>query len=571
MKEKDLSEFHKRSGSAFTRGSTDEEKVTRFISGGAVSIVATIIGGLFGGALWLIAMNRLLGPKDFGILGPIFNSFFMFCTIISLGIPQTITTYVSHHYETDISEAKKFIKEGIKFIFLIGFVFIVISTCLVILFYSLGKINLLWTSLLITVALGITINLFFWGINSVLNGFQRLDYVSLGNMIFPIGMFISSLGLVIILQKTQGKESIWDVVGASAGMGIGAMVAFICALILIQKTLVISIKELFSWRKSYGLFRKIISFGGLSALALVGFSVLNLSPPQLVLLCAKFHWYGETLKENLIQSGYFSTAMMYASAPLMIMGLVFALIPAISEAEGKGRLDLMQKYFNLTLKFTFVCIIGIIAILYSVLAGEIVFLLSGAEFPASTMGPITTVVSIGMAFIALNFLLINLYIGIKRPYIAALIVIICIFLEISIIIILSYLFKSILAAAAGLIIATAVGTFLMFRYLVKNVGLTIPIWALIPSLLAGLGTMIIIYFLPKKEIMVILDIIIAIIIYFLLYAFFGGWAAEDFKMFKDTLIALNLKSLIPILNKLESILTKSPFFEWYKLKGERID
>ena len=55
---------------------------------------AFMVGGIFQ-VLWIQLTTRALGPKDMGLFGPLMGLFWAIASLIGLGIPQTITTFVA--------------------------------------------------------------------------------------------------------------------------------------------------------------------------------------------------------------------------------------------------------------------------------------------------------------------------------------------------------------------------------------------------------------------------------------------------------------------------------------------
>lgn len=406
-----------KSMSIFSKGGGPHEKLSRFMAGGAVSMLSFIVGGLTGGLFWVVAMTRWLGPEKFGILGPIFNAFWLICTLLSFGIPQSLMTFVSHHYEQEKEESVGFAKEGNQMLLWIAsFLF---SVALVSLFLGVtGRVAQTTGALWFVVILGVSLNLLYWGTDAVLKGLQRLDLASLGQLLFPVGLFIGSAGGVVLCQMVYGKGTWLDVVGGATGMAAGALVAFLFCYFLLRRF----------YPEFFPLYRvkkrsrtwKIITFGSLSAACLTIFNLLVQMTPVLVGFFAQRGFFGATQEENLRVSGYFATANLYGQGAMMLMGLTFALLPAISEAHRANDLPLMQRYYHLSMKVALSLIIPL-TFLYIFLGGRIVELFSGDQFKAEDISPYIGLIGIGFASLGLIFMLTNLYMGLKNllpPFVA---------------------------------------------------------------------------------------------------------------------------------------------------------
>lgn len=401
--------------SVFAKGGSEQEKVTRFVAGGLISIVSLVVGGLTGGLFWVMAMTRWLGPVKFGLLGPVFQFFWLMCMISSLGLGQAITTFVSHHWEKKPEEAKAFLSLGNRVLLWQSLVVLTLGG-LVGLAAFLGLLSKVWAAIALTVAPGIAVTILFWGLNATLTGFQRMDLVAVGNMIFPVGMFAGSAALVLGIQAWRGKETYLDVAGAAAGMFFGGLAAYACAFFFMRR-LGFGLRGIYltTAKRSVG---SLLRFGGASAAALVLHTLLVSLAPILVFWLAKLGFFGATKEANMLSSGYFSTAHLYAQAPMMLMGVTFALLPAISEAHAAGNHRLMQRYYDLALKISFAITVPLI-FSYVAFGGRIVEVLSGEGYPAQKLHAVVAVVSLGFLGLALIFMLVHLFMGLKVPAVAA--------------------------------------------------------------------------------------------------------------------------------------------------------
>ncbi|MEW5945999.1 MAG: oligosaccharide flippase family protein, partial [bacterium] len=552
--------------SAFVRGATDDEKVTRFVAGGIVSILGFMAGGVFQTA-WFICTTRILGARDMGIFGPIFSFFMTGASLVSLGVPQTTTTYVSHHFETDPEESKKFVCDGMKLLMILSAAVLVLGAGGAGALFAAKRLDALSLALWMTISFSIIVSVLFWGVNGTINGYQRLDYVAIGNIAFPVGMFASTLTFMLLAQAAFGKESTWDVVGAASGMGVGPLFGLAAALVMFRRMNVMPASRLFSLSGYHGLFGKILVFGGLSAVAMVSNTVLLNFSSATVGATAKLGWLAETADENLRQAGYFSTGFFFAMVPMLIMGLTFALVPAISEAEARKRHDLMQKYYNLALKYSFGIIILFLGF-YGVKIGQLVELISGPEYPAEAMASVTMALSFGGAMFSLIFLMTTLFIGLKRPHIPAIINIAALTVCIGGIFFLAYLFRHVLAATAAVIAAGAFGAVALFITADRRFGLKFPWWALLIPVGAALPPWFIcLFLLPRGEAFFIVAALAYFTINVILYIVFGGYDSEDLQMFRETVESMRMGFAVRILNGVESFARRSPFFEWYKRRG----
>lgn len=483
--------------SIFEGATTDEEKSKRLVAGSIFSMLATVFGGLFMAGL-IISTTQLLGARDFGLFGPIFQSFWAVATIISLGLNFAMTTYVAHHWEQDKEEARKFAIEGNKLLLLIssGFTVVVILFSLIV--FKLGKISTFHLMLAIIYTLAVFTTLQFWSISGIMLGLQRTDYYALGNFIFPTTTFLFSLVFVVAAQKLYGKQSELDIVGAVAGLILGGAVTYLVVVYLLRRVDLEIYKNLYNFKVNYGIYGKIIKFGGVTNIANISFTLFNSLPCVLIgFLAMKYSIFAPSYELNKIISGYFSSSYIYASAAMMIMGLVWPLISAMSEAEGQKKFELMQHYFDLILKYTLVILVGCF-IFYASVGGQIVNLLAGSEYPVEKVGPITVILSLGICFLGLFYLFMNIFIGVKKPQYAAVAVGSGVVLQIFSIILSSYFFKDIYKVSlffSGSAIITFLFTLFFMRYYVK-LKIKLPL-VIVPLLGGGIAYLIANKYIPK--------------------------------------------------------------------------
>lgn len=371
-------------------------------------MLSFVIGGLTGGLLWVIAMTRLLGPERFGILGPVFNSFWLLCVVLSLGIPQSLMTFISHHFQAEREESLAFAREGsvatlwlAAAVMAIGFVLL--------LWGSLGGLSFFSGSLWFVVLLGASLNLLYWGLDAVLKGLQRLDLSSIGQLVFPLGLFLGSLlGVMLMSHFSRNREM--AVVGGALGMAVGSLLAYLVCYAFLRR-LYPYLFPLYRAQKMEKI-STILTFGGLSAVCLTMFNVLVQLTPVFVGFFASRGFFAATVKENLKISGYFATANMYGQGAMLMMGLTFALLPAISEAHREENKPLMQRYYHLSMKIALAIIVPL-TFIYLIFGGKIVELFSGAAFQAAEIAPYIGLIGIGFGSFAIIYLLINLYMGLK--------------------------------------------------------------------------------------------------------------------------------------------------------------
>jgi len=524
----------KNKNNVFSAGTTDDEKKKRFQAGGVIAMLGFLAGGIFQ-ILWMTVTPRYLGDVDMGLFTPFMFAFYGVATLIALGIPQTITTFVSKHYENELEESLKFAIDGVRLVFQITLSISALSVIAALIFGFTGIIDWLWCAMIVVFCTSIGCAAMFWSTNAILNGFQRLDLVTIGNFIYPIGIFITSTILIIVAQNIAGAESRWDVVGAVAGLGLGHAIAVVTSLIVIRRTGLVDIKKLFSFKSAYGLYGKILRFGGMAAVAFVGMTLVQNLPTVLVRAVGMkwllFQSASSKVYETAAQSceaaiGHFGTSLIYGMAGFLITGIAIAVIPAISEAEDRGRHDLMQHYYTSAIEQS-MAILGAFISVYIVAIGPLIEILNGAGFSADVMHLLGILAIMVGSGVALLFVLIHIFTGLKKPATPSIILAIVIISTVLLVGGLCFT-RNIHMPMVGFIITTWGANIACFIILQKQFKLKFPPHTFYEPVLAAVipVTLTLLFMpdadpLPAKSWIVMLDIALVAGPYFVIISLFG--------------------------------------------------
>jgi O-antigen/teichoic acid export membrane protein len=439
--------------------------------------------------MWMAVTPRLLGEQGMGLFSPLFQALYAVATLIALGIPQTIVTFVSKHYENEFDESLKFMTDGCRLMFVAAIVTVGAAVLVSTVATALGAMSKFAASMIIVFAITIAFMALFWGVNGILNGFQRLDLMTIGNIVYPIGIFAASTALIVVAHRTMPGADRWDVAGAVAGVGIGHLIALGVALAVVAKTGLVPVKKLFAFKSAHGLYGRILKFGGITAVAffsmtlaqnlttiivrVVGMNGLPFQGMRGPLFCSTRDFAYETAAKSCEAAiGHFGNALIYGLAPMLITGIAVAVIPAMSEAEDRGRRDLMQHYYTSAMSQS-MAIIGCFIALFGVIIGPLIEIMNGKEFPAEVMHPLGVLGVIGGSGLALLFVLINMFTGLKRPQIPAVILLAVVVTMTVSITALSYT-RNILWPMAGFIAPVWIGCAVCFVMAVKVFGLKFP-------------------------------------------------------------------------------------------------
>jgi O-antigen/teichoic acid export membrane protein len=482
--------------SVFSKGGTDEEKKDRFKAGGLLAMGTLLAGGLFTVA-WMAFTPTILGPELMGLFGPMMGWFWVLGNVIALGVPQTITAFVSLHADLDMEESRRFIGDGNRLVLLNGIAALGVTAVGGGAAFALGAMSLYTYAMAVTLVASACAGMLFWAMNSVLNGFQRIDLVSVGNFLFPIGQFIGSVALILAARAVWGPDSRWLVVAAVAGLGVGQLFGLVPAMLMVRRTGHASVGEIYDLRRRQGLFVKILKFGGLAAVSMVALAVVqNLAAPLVRIVGLYWMLFGDTREACLAQIGYFSTALIFGMATMLLVGVAIALMPAVSDAEGKGRHDLVQEYYTGALQQCFT-VLAVFIMIFAVYGGRIIQLMNGPQFPAAVMHPLALLSVIGGGGVALLFVLVHLFIGLKKPAAAAAVMGLVFMGLIAGIGYSSFAFRTVHAAMWGFMVPPVLGAAGSLLLLRVRYNLLFPWWTLLePACCACLAAVPVALFMP---------------------------------------------------------------------------
>jgi len=520
------------SRSVFQRGDSDTEKVSRFFAGSSALLVASLTSGVLSFA-WTVLMSRLLGPEGFGIAGPFMNLFWMLANALSFGIPQAMATFISYCQETDPDEAQRMMTRGTMLLFVIGVSFAAVASATTLAAGAAGSWSSLFSSLAWVMLIALIGRQMYMGMFAIMGGLQRMDILALCNIAYPFMMVGFSGLFVMAVQKWRPGDMEARIVAGAAGIATDATAQYGISVLVIHRAGV-SAKSLFIWRGIAHGSGKLLSFGWAAAVATIAGSSLSFIPPVIISMMARgFETFGATQAQNALNAGFFSSGFTNALAPMLIVGMIFAIVPAISEADASGSRDLMQKYFNLALKYSLTVIFYILSV-YAVFAGSIVELFSGPRFPKETMGPLTATLAVGVSLCMLVMLLSNILIGLKRPGAPAIITVIMLISEVAMIFIVGRATGLILYAAVAFDISVFIGFAFLVYYLSEKMGLRWP-WKSLPRpMAAAVFSAILLSLLPTRGTFFLLGVAVSFPCYFVVLGLLGGFETSDFDMARET-------------------------------------
>ncbi len=402
----------------------------------------------------------------------------------------------------------------------------------------------------------------YFAMFGILGGVQRLDMLAVCNLAFPSAMLISSTLLVVYVVRTHPETAGGDagVLAGAAGVAVAAILQYLFSLAVVNRA-DIKVKTLFAWRRCRPEnMRRLLSFGRLAAVTMLGGTIMAFVPtPMVSNMAHTFHFFGQTADENALQAGYFSSGYTYAMAPMLIVGMIYALLPAISEAHKQNRKNLMQHYYDLSIKYAGI-VIGFILTVYLAFSGQIVEFFSGPAFPADAIGTLTVILAFGMSMSMLIMLCANLLMGIDKPGIPAAALMIVLVLEAGLIAGAGRFTGSIYAVAAGFDVSMLCGLLILLYYVRKDAGLKFKVSYFAAPGAAAVVSAFAVGVLPADGPVFLVWMLAAAPVYFFLLGLAGGFSPDDVAMLRNTLRSTPLKMFDPPVGAVESILRLSPLY-----------
>lgn len=544
--------------SAFTRSSTDSDRLGRFVAGGSAVMIASTVSGLLQFA-WTILMTRTLGPAGFGILGPFLNAYWLVATLAMMGVPQAVVTFVAADLDTDRAAAERTIAEGSLLELVLTSGLLILSVAGGGLLYTSGHISLFAWGILVSMALSVIGRHGYYAAFGALTGIQRMDLVAISNALPPVVMLIVSIVFVKWIDPSLRGHFNRRVLLFISPIIITALVASILGILLMKRGglragLLYTIRRPTQWKK-------LIAFGWSANVAYLGFMVLTAFTPTVVSLMARqLRWFGPTQAANDNAAGFFSTGYVYAMAPLLIVGLTFALLPAAAEAEASGNRKLLQRYFDVSLRYCCTLMGALLAVYFS-LGGRIVRAFSGHSYDEKTMAPLTAILAFGVGISALYLLMTNLLTGIKRPVVPSRTSFVMLIAQWGLFILVGKTTGNILDLATAFAFTMAAGVAALLIYSRIRIGLLIrPAILVIPGATALIVAAIVHTLTPPGFIPMVAAIFLALPAYMLIIGFLGGVDADDLDLLRQTLTAVGGKPLSFLIDLLEKLFRLSPLF-----------
>ncbi len=547
--------------SVFKKSGSDREKMGRFVAGSSMLFVASVTSGVMS-FIWAMLMQRLLGPEGFGITGPFLNLFWVLQMVVAFGVPQAMTTFISDRYEKSPESASGVMREGTRLLVLIAVIFAVLTAAGVVIAGRAGAVSSLGASLIWIMLAALVGRQMYFSIFGTLSGLQRMELLAICNMSFPVMLLAGSCVLVVAVNRWYPGNINAGITAGAGGVAIASLVQYAFSIFVMSRS-EFSVGKLFDWRIGWRESRKLLTFGWVTAVALITGSGFQFVAPAVVSFASRgYGYFGADPQANAVNAGYFSSGFTYAMAPMLIVGMIFALIPAISEAESEGNHDLMQRYFDLAVRYSVTLIFFVLSV-YAVMSGGIVEFFSGSRFPAEQMGPLTAVLAVGLSLSMLVMLTMNVLIGIKKPGVPAVVLVVMLLVEVVMIFAAGALTGRIYIAGVAFGVSMFAGLVGQAVYLKIRQGLGWN-WGSLPRAAAASAvTAAVLHFAGFNEaafLKIAAGGATAFFCYFFVLGLLGGIEPDDFEMVRDTMKSISGAKLVPVVDLAEKMISFSPLY-----------
>nr|MDO8118248.1 hypothetical protein [Candidatus Sigynarchaeota archaeon] len=178
--------------------------------------------------------------------------------------------------------------------------------------------------------------------DTYLLAYQRYDLYAIAWGI-PYGvMYLAAFALIYAIGP----------IGPLIAWTIGTLVQFVWSLYYVKRVSDFPVRDLFSWRKEYNLFRKMFSFNFLYSLANLCFSLLTTT-----LLITMGNILGILTYQEVQSLGVIST---FSNILINVFGIVAGIQPAVSQAFALKNKKLVNNYFLASVKFPVMMSVAVI-------------------------------------------------------------------------------------------------------------------------------------------------------------------------------------------------------------------
>ncbi len=445
-----------------------------------------------------IGLGRLLGPELYGTYAVIIYLITIINLILTTGVPQTVSKFVSETQYLAKSILKSAVKFQISLSLIISTIYLILANYITIVLKDSSLLPLIHVS-----SIMIPIYAFFSVYRWYFNGLKDYKHQALISIIFQISKIAFVFSLVFLG---------FSVFGAVLGFAISPLIGLIAALIIAP----IPLKS-----PDYEKLSRIIKF---SFPVIVLSVALNFST-SIDLLALK------AIIGNAKEVGYYSAASMISRIPLTLLGaLNMALFPAISSVTFlKDKQKTIEFIYE---PFRYVSIFLIpAAVFISLTSTEFVSLLYSTKYISA--GEPLKIIIIGILFFSIFSFLLNAVVASGKPYVAMFFSIFLLISSTALNLTLIPIFGSV-GAASAVTAASLISMLFIGIYSIRNFGPIVP-WRTILKAVFATAVASLIFYFSFHGILLLAQYLVSFAIYFIILKLLNEIKERDILRIKGLL------------------------------------
>ena len=490
----------------------NSDKSSKILKGSFLMMISYLFFRV-GGYLYRFILSRMLGPAGYGLVGLTTPFQGIFQVLSAGGFPPAISKFVAQHNavgEEDI--ARQVIITSLKFMMIAGTLFGLL------IFFSADWIAHFWFHKpamvypLQAVALITPFSVIVGAFRGAFQGVYKMELVVASRAVEQVFM----IGMAVVFVSIGFYAA-----GAVLGTAFGFIASSIVSLILFKKYVWVHFPKpatKISFKDELILLRTLLVFSiPVAITALSEMAIYDVGP--LVI--------GRYLPAE--DAGYYTTADPIARLPLIIsLSVAAVILPAASEAASLKDKKLLETYITQSYRYV-VLLVFPLCVGIALFAQPLLSLLFGSDYIFGAQA--LRILVIGMTFYTLFMVSSSIVQGIGHPRLPMVIMIVGTVLNIGLNFLMVPLYGIVGAAIATTIVAFLIMSAILWKTLqITDVGLPYLDFAKIGISSAIMGLPLLL--LPQTYLGLFAAIIIAPVIYLIVFAIIGGFAKKDVQILR---------------------------------------
>ncbi len=466
-----------------------------------------------GGYLYRFILSRMLGPEGYGLVGLTTPFQGIFQVLSAGGFPPAISKFVAQHNavgETDM--ARQVILTSLKFMMVAGTLFGLL------IFFSADWIANFWfhKSAMVyplqAVALITPFSVIVGAMRGAFQGVYKMELVVVSRAVEQI--FMISMAVVFVSIGFYAA-------GAVLGTAFGFIASAIISLILLKKYVWVLFPKpatKISFKDELILLKTLLVFSiPVAITALSEMAIYDVGP--LVI--------GRYLPAQ--DAGYYTTADPIARLPLIIsLSIAAVILPAASEAASLKDHKLLENYITQSYRYVVLLVLPL-CVGIAAFAQPLLSLLFGSNYIYGA--PALSILVVGMTFYTLFMVSSSIIQGIGHPRLPMIILIIGTVINI----VLNFLMVPMYGIVGAAIATTIVAFLIMVVILWRTIHITKVNLPYIDFIKVGIASTIMgimLLLLPKTYLGLLTAVIIAPILFTIVFAIIGGFTKRDVRVIR---------------------------------------